>query len=52
MKKTLLTLRKHGRKAQLQALPASRLTTQLTFESASQSYLWLTDRGRSKLIKH
>ena len=29
-----------------------RLTTQVTFESQRQSYLWTTDRGRSRLIKH
>lgn len=29
-----------------------RLKTLLTFESRSQSYLWTTDRGRSRLIKH
>lgn len=52
MKKILTALRKHGRKPQLQALPASRLTTQVTFESSSQTYFWMTDRGRSKLIKH
>lgn len=54
MKKTFLTHRKHGARArQLQAaLPGSRLTTQVTFESSCQSYLWVTDRGRSRLIKH
>jgi hypothetical protein len=52
MKKLLAAPRKHGRKTQLQALPSSRLTTQVTFESSSQSYFWMTDRGRSKLIKH
>lgn len=29
-----------------------RLKTCLTFESRSQAYLWTTDRGRSRLIKH
>jgi len=29
-----------------------RLKTLLTFETSSQSYLWITDRGRSRLIKH
>jgi hypothetical protein len=29
-----------------------RLTTQVTFEKSRQSYLWVTDRGRSRLIKH
>lgn len=51
MKKTLTTHRKHGRKTQ-QKLSATRLTTQVTFESSSQSYFWLTDRGRARLIKH
>lgn len=54
MKKTFVTQRKHGAKARQPraALPGSRLTTQVTFESSCQSYLWLTDRGRSRLIKH
>lgn len=53
MKKTLLTHRKHGLKARLQALgPSPRLTTQVKFENSCQSYLWFTDRGRSRLIKH
>lgn len=29
-----------------------RLRTLVTFENRSQSYLWTTDRGRSRLIKH
>lgn len=29
-----------------------RLRTLVTFENSSQSYLWITDRGRSRLIKH
>lgn len=43
--------RKHGGKAR--PVGSARLKTKLTFESASQAYLWITDRGRSKpLIKH
>lgn len=34
----------------VQAKP--RLRTSVTFESQHQSYLWVTDRGRSRLIKH
>lgn len=30
----------------------NRLKTLVTFESESRSYLWTTDRGRSRLIKH
>lgn len=54
MKKAGLTQRKHGLKARQQPLPAmaQRLTTQVTFETSCQSYLWVTDRGRSRLIKH
>ena len=45
--------RKHGAKARAAAGgPAKRLTTQVTFQSSSQCYLWTTDRGRSRLIKH
>lgn len=29
-----------------------RLKTQVTFQSGTQCYLWTTDRGRSRLIKH
>lgn len=29
-----------------------RLKTSLTFQSAEERYLWTTDRGRSRLIKH
>ena len=29
-----------------------RLKTLVTFETSLQSYLWTTDRGRSRLIKH
>ena len=54
MKKFGMTGRKHGFKARQQSMPAmsQRLTTQVTFESSCQSYLWVTDRGRSRLIKH
>lgn len=31
---------------------AGRLKTKLTFETNNQAYLWITDRGRSRLIKH
>lgn len=50
--------RKHGFQAQTvqniveAAINSSRLTTLVTFESDSRSYLWTTDRGRSRLIKH
>lgn len=55
-----MTLRRHGWKATHQGLYQEvfeaagrpRLKTQLTFESSCQSYLWITDRGRSRLIKH
>ncbi len=30
----------------------SRLKTTLTFSNSSQAYLWITDRGRSRLLKH
>ncbi|MDE2424580.1 MAG: hypothetical protein KGO96_01545 [Elusimicrobia bacterium] len=60
MKTTRPTSRKHNCKARLQILPREvfetsarpRLKTSLTFESDCQSYLWVTDRGRSRLIKH
>lgn len=66
MKKTTIpTLRKHGHKArlarQVQAEPlclgvaagADRLKTVVSFESGSRSYLWITDRGRSRaVLKH
>ncbi|MBI4375542.1 MAG: hypothetical protein HY549_03740 [Elusimicrobia bacterium] len=58
--------RKHGYKARLARLQVNldqdlrpsplgnqRLKTALTFQSHSQTYLWTTDRGRSRLvIKH
>lgn len=47
---TARAARKHGNKARL--VSSTRLKTKLTFESANQTYLWLTDRGRSRLIKH
>ena len=31
---------------------AGRLKTKLTFETNNQAYLWITDKGRSRLIKH
>lgn len=31
---------------------AARLKTVVRFESDNNSYLWTTDRGRTKLIKH
>ena len=67
MKKIAGTIRKHGYKARAVANKLclryetevrerpqlkARLKTLLTFESSSQSYLWVTDRGRSRLIKH
>lgn len=56
-------VRKHGynaRRVHLQletdtrqaGTPGERLKTMLTFETDSQAYLWTTDRGRSRLIKH
>ena len=60
--KKATTERKHGMKAREAAAEASRfrvnadsdgrLKTTLTFETNSQAYLWITDRGRSRLIKH
>ena len=68
MKKMLIIKRKHGYKARaaliarrlelfcerhLEPAPVGdRLKTVLTFETKAQAYLWTTDRGRSKLIKH
>jgi hypothetical protein len=60
MKKTPI-VRKHGASTRrllglddvreaAQAKP--RLKTHVTFETSLQSYLWTTDRGRSRLIKH
>lgn len=59
------TLRKHGHKARLArrvqceplclgvAAGGDRLKTLVTFESGSRSYLWITDRGRSRpVFKH
>ena len=34
------------------AAPAARLKTSLTFTNEHQAYLWSTDRGRSRMIKH
>ena len=52
MKKTTISCsRKHGFKAR-SAAGGERLKTSLVFESSSQVYLWTTDRGRSRLIKH
>ncbi|MBI4061827.1 MAG: hypothetical protein HY403_10380 [Elusimicrobia bacterium] len=43
--------RKHGMRSKVAS--ADRLKTTLTFEPASQAYLWTTDRGRSRfVIKH
>jgi len=67
MKKIDFPLRKHGYKARAAAIEkmvvseqgsfqqthaGSRLKTLLTFQSQTQVYLWTTDRGRSRLIKH
>lgn len=47
----LLTLEAPARVHEaIQAKP--RLRTLVTFEQTCQSYLWITDRGRSRLIKH
>ncbi|MBI5630895.1 MAG: hypothetical protein HY921_08430 [Elusimicrobia bacterium] len=55
-------MRKHGSKARLamreerdihcSSWPADRVKRKLTYESQTESYLWITDRGRSRLIKH
>lgn len=34
------------------SVPGARRTTRLSFEFNSQAYLWITDRGRSRPIKH
>ncbi len=63
-----LPLRRHGYKARAAVVerlfvsheqdcaprPSSgeRLRTMLTFRSENQAYSWITDRGRSRLIKH
>jgi hypothetical protein len=56
MKKATIPGRKHGYRAREMECrpggPISRLKTVLTFESERNSYLWITDRGRNKLIKH
>ena len=63
MKKISTPTRKHGRNAQRVHMQTdvdtrqagacgARLKTLVTFESNSQAYLWITDRGRSRLIKH
>ena len=43
-------LRKHGARAQ-SALAIRRVTTSLFFQSDSQSYLWVTDRGEGRLAR-
>lgn len=68
MKKYPLIIRKHGSKSPAgltrrfrlnndsdihsAGLSMDRLKTLLTFETDSRTYLWITDRGRSRLIKH
>ena len=56
MKRSLTrTGRKHGTKAradQPRDSTTGRLKTRLTFETSNQAYLWVTDRGRSRLLKH
>ena len=32
--------------------PGRRLKTELTCSATGKTYFWLTDRGRSRLIKH
>ena len=53
--------RKHGLNARMrvcrdsqthQAGPGARHTVTLAFDSQIQTYLWITDRGRSRLVKH
>ena len=44
--------RKHGYKARTVALSCEKPKNLLTFETTIQSYLWITDRGRSRLVKH
>jgi hypothetical protein len=51
-----ISARKHGynaRKALIErwiSLPGK--SSQVTFESSSQSYCWTTERSRARLIKH
>ncbi len=58
--KKLLIIRKHGAASRRLHAPddvreaaqaGPRLKTFVT-QTSSQSYLWTTDRGRSRLIKH
>lgn len=64
-KPSIQTLRKHGHQARLArqvqveplclgvAAGTERLKTLVTFESGSRSYLWITDRKRSRpVVKH
>ena len=32
--------------------PKDRITTQLACSKTRETYFWITDRGRSRLIKH
>lgn len=50
LEKLVLSPEQGGGYQQTQA--GARLKTLLTFQSQSQVYLWTTDRGRSRLIKH
>ena len=65
MKRIPMIPRKHGREARLAAVrarttcesregtpAAARLNTHLTYEANCEAYLWITDRGRSRLLKH
>lgn len=58
MKTHLALKRKHGLRARLQKRPQAITTTaprpivSLLCESHGQAYVWMTDRGRSRLIKH
>lgn len=45
---TLESIRKHGAKARAAGL-GGRKPTRVTFESGSQVYLWVTERGSCRL---
>ena len=52
MKKSQTMTATSKQPARATASNAGRLKTKLTFETNNQAYLWITDRGRSRLIKH
>lgn len=52
--------RRHGRHSLMNrmtihledtATPTHRARTRLTFERVNQAYCWLTDKGRSRVVK-